>query len=858
MPVAATSPLLASRLSWTPECLARWSREQAVACARAGEPLRDEAFGLFPTGDSAAEAYLRASDPSWWRRAGARRLRIAQEAEEHRQGLIGKDAQWQYTGGSSGAWEAHRTAATEGFLKHTVVYDPVAQSSLPLSRVVRTPEMLAARYYSFLRGIQTLADESGLRWAMLTITLPPEWHARPANRRSSHVWNGETADTAHSVIATGWRRVRALLAKQGITLTGVRTEEPMQDGTPHWHCAFFFKDQAELDAVCAAVLRHFPAGLRLREGRTTHTGKLRFSAWQYDSLAAFKAGKVHRNVRLGAQCQIDIGTAKTGDARSDRHIRAFASYVLKYVTKSCGVRLDRGTGELVEDPSSITESGTAARVREHRSTYGIRGIEFYGIPKGAATCWDLLRQVVPSPDLGPLATHLAGIVQLEKGQGFAEYVRLLGGVSSAPCEARYRISPLRVETVTRYQGKGVRLVGVEITDLHTGAHEVVVVKTGERVILRDTAADALAEASKRGELGQSAVFFDEAKAASGGLVQIGSAVTSENSQLEAAHAPVHGSYTVLAAAGSGKTFVLVERAKYLVSQGVKPASIALAAFTRASAAVMRSRLDAAGLHGVESGTMHSLSGRWSTSRVKARGYDEALALSSEEGKKDRFLLVDEAQDLSPDQWRWVKAHARHAFVVGDFRQAIYGWRGAARDGLMEWARQTGAAQLDFFADSTLIELPYNRRSGAPVVALGNALQSSASPSCALHLSGALSRVKTTSDADEVEHLAAWAETAPASAAVLARTNAEVAHILSRFTLRGLKTPVMTVHEAKGLEWDAVALACGKRKPSEVEEDSAQVFYVAATRAARSLHIVSQGQLPRVLESAIVKFTGWRP
>jgi len=83
------------------------------------------------------------------------------------------------------------------------------------------------------------------------------------------------------------------------------------------------------------------------------------------------------------------------------------------------------------------------------------------------------------------------------------------------------------------------------------------------------------------------------------------------------------------------------------------------------------------------------------------------------------------------------------------------------------------------------------------------------------------------------------------------TNDEVARIKSYLTLAGLASvPVLTVHASKGLEFDAVALACGKRKPSEDSDDARQTFYVAATRAKESLFISSVGEFPAVLKEAL--------
>ena len=61
-------------------------------------------------------------------------------------------------------------------------------------------------------------------------------------------------------------------------------------------------------------------------------------------------------------------------------------------------------------------------------------------------------------------------------------------------------------------------------------------------------------------------------------------------QREAATLPLDKHAVVLAGAGTGKTTTLVERAAWLVEQGVPPDEILLSTFTRAAAEEMQVRL----------------------------------------------------------------------------------------------------------------------------------------------------------------------------------------------------------------------------------------------------------------------------
>lgn len=832
--------------AWGPDDLSRWSRQVAVYCANTRSLFTDDAFGITPDGATPDEAYLRASDPSFWRRKGARALRIAQESSQLAAGHVGKSADHRYSSSSAAVWDAHKQAATASFLKSSVVFNYDTYKSTNLADLVKSAAEKSARYYALLKGLEALADEAGLRWAMLTITLPPEYHANPGQSEHGSKWNGVTADQSHREIGRGWQRVRAALAKHGIILSGVRTEEPHQDATPHWHCAFFYRDDAQLFQIKRAVLRQFPAGLRVRVGVPTPAG-LAFTAHQFRSLADLESGRSHGNVREGAQCQLDLGAPK---AEAGNQARCFASYVLKYVSKTIGI--DPATATDADDADTfLIESGPAAAVRQHHETYGIRAIEFFGIPKGAATSWDLLRQVklysddsddyVPPPSD---VAYLASVCQLPKGTGMSVYLRLLGGLSISPVPAQFEVSTLKRDTVTKYGGASKSIIGVAVRRPGCGAPQAHIIKEGTKRIMRESAAVAIADARKF--LG----VVERVPAAAAALVQIGTVETVVKMQQSAIQASVKDSHTVIAAAGAGKTTVLVGRAAYLVSQGVSPTHIVITTFTREAAGNLTKRLASAGVEGVQVGTMHGLSARWLKGSDVELDYDKLIDYSTACGRQDKYLLLDEAQDLSEAQWSWARAHGKTVYAVGDFRQAIYGWRGAKPAGLLGQAQSTGA-QPDFFAEGGCIDLPYNLRSASAIVALGNAISGSSRPAGAIRSGGSIEAVKVATPEEELVELVCWASEAKGTVAVIARTNDEVARIKSHFTLNGLASiPVLTVHASKGLEFDSVALACGKRKPSEESDDACETFYVAATRAKEALFISSVGELHALLKGAL--------
>ncbi|WP_446425258.1 UvrD-helicase domain-containing protein [Mailhella sp.] len=97
------------------------------------------------------------------------------------------------------------------------------------------------------------------------------------------------------------------------------------------------------------------------------------------------------------------------------------------------------------------------------------------------------------------------------------------------------------------------------------------------------------------------------------------------------------------------------------------------------------------------------------------------------GSRITHILIDEFQDTSRDQWLAMQSLAQEALakggsltIVGDVKQAIYGWRGgdaALFDGLV----RPGSPLLELAPQPKLETLPCNWRSRERIVAWNNAL-----------------------------------------------------------------------------------------------------------------------------------------
>jgi DNA helicase-2/ATP-dependent DNA helicase PcrA len=134
---------------------------------------------------------------------------------------------------------------------------------------------------------------------------------------------------------------------------------------------------------------------------------------------------------------------------------------------------------------------------------------------------------------------------------------------------------------------------------------------------------------------------------------------------------------VAAAAGSGKTRVIVEHIKFLIEQGTDPSKIYAITYTNSAAQEMLERLNDAP---VFIGTIHSLANKIlrnnginTSDWIEEQAFDKLLERINEDYYNEielpeiEHLLVDEFQDVCDDEANFIlySLKANHIFVVGD-------------------------------------------------------------------------------------------------------------------------------------------------------------------------------------------------
>ena len=326
-------------------------------------------------------------------------------------------------------------------------------------------------------------------------------------------------------------------------------------------------------------------------------------------------------------------------------------------------------------------------------------------------------------------------------------------------------------------------------------------------------------------------------------------------QKEIINAP-YNKVIVLSSAASGKTRLLTEKVRQLLRAGVNPKEIAVITFTNMAAGELRQRLGDDYKDGLFVGTIHSLANYFLLSAGIQTGkvlddedFDELFKMVEAHPNCIRhieYLLLDEAQDTDKLQFQFLleMIDPPSFFICGDARQSIYGFRGARPDILMKLTKEK---------DVKVFDMNENYRNGYNILKFAKQLiRPTGLDDTSISMrrfNGAVMETPFSLDliaskVSEGGRYGTWA--------ILTRTNAEANNIMAFLGRNGIPydtfkqkdltkqdlmkrmekntVKVLTVHSAKGLEWDNVIVTGMRYGPLEERN----VCYVAATRARDTL------------------------
>lgn len=317
---------------------------------------------------------------------------------------------------------------------------------------------------------------------------------------------------------------------------------------------------------------------------------------------------------------------------------------------------------------------------------------------------------------------------------------------------------------------------------------------------------------------------------------------------------------VSAAAGSGKTFILIERVRWIIQQGIDPSKIVCITFTNNAADEMRERLGDDYKEDMFIGTIHAYANRLlvkngiGTATIRRENnFDKLFALVSthpEAVEEVDFLALDEAQDSSEYQFDFIftMIQPKRFFVVGDVRQSIFGFNNARPEFFMSLMNDI---------EVTPYTLTLNHRNAVNILNYSNWIVNKMKKKPDEIIIGASfseGLVDNVRRSDIIKLLKRASKNSYGEWVILCRSNSMIHQLIGLLTINGIptetfkqgdnnlieleekmnsnKVKVLTIHSAKGLEWDNVIVA---EQVWKTQEDL-RLMYVAATRAKQKLYM----------------------
>ena len=315
---------------------------------------------------------------------------------------------------------------------------------------------------------------------------------------------------------------------------------------------------------------------------------------------------------------------------------------------------------------------------------------------------------------------------------------------------------------------------------------------------------------------------------------------------------------VCAGAGAGKTRCLTERVKYLLyEKNVEPSTIFCITFTNMAADEMRLRLGEKA-ENCFIGTIHSLankillsSGISTFDAIEEEEFDKFFDMLNDNIDKLKFpevehLLVDEIQDICDNEYNFMRTILRpkNFWAVGDSRQAIYSFKGGNYHIFM------GLTEDPF---TTVYELRDCYRCDPEIIDFANQHLKKVSniyktpTNCVRPYGGRAVEEDEFSYSTVLETINEINDYK--NTAILCRSNkmvedflfflhknnipavtfkkADKTFIELQEELKSNSVKVLTIHSAKGLEWNNVIVFQEFQRWNDEEQ---RISYVAATRA----------------------------
>jgi hypothetical protein len=187
----------------------------------------------------------RMKDPLWWRRAFRKNHGRRVETAARRLGFVHKDAGIFSSDETLYRRKGQRSRNRKMLEEMLAINELGEQFTLAelADLSVSNPAIRRGELMARISGFEQVANELGHEAEFITVTCPSRFHSHTIRKNRSVEnpnYDGSTPRDAQAYLQKVWSRIRAKLARLGITLYGFRVAEPNHDGCVHWHILCFF------------------------------------------------------------------------------------------------------------------------------------------------------------------------------------------------------------------------------------------------------------------------------------------------------------------------------------------------------------------------------------------------------------------------------------------------------------------------------------------------------------------------------------------------------------------------------------------------------------------------------------------
>ena len=276
--------------------------------------------------------------------------------------------------------------AQEDFLNNTVARNKNTGEEIKLVKFASNGHTRFAQLHRMSVGIEDMANKKGMVSAMITLTVPGEFHINAGNW--SNDWdksNFASYKESNDWIAKRWQKILIRLQHSNTEIMGLRVSESHSDGTPHHHVVIYFKKK-NIDRIKNVIADIW-----------NMTNKTVINHYSKITGKMLKKKTIHTSYHENGQHVVFDKSVAVQWLDIDPKKGRASSYLVKYISKTCLHLTNLTVNNDNEDDKKKAREFTAEydnfiAVAANRSTWGTRAFAFFGVFRGAITLWQQYRK----------------------------------------------------------------------------------------------------------------------------------------------------------------------------------------------------------------------------------------------------------------------------------------------------------------------------------------------------------------------------------------------------------------------------------------------------------------------------------